>query len=200
MHARVLVALGREYPGGTYLDDALNLLEKLLEMAESNGWGRRMIEILALQALALELKRDIAQAMQTLKRALALAEPEGFIRTFVDEGPPMARLLDEAVSRGIAPDYARRLLAAFPDTQPEQPAPSKTQVPTSELVEPLSERELEVLQLLAEGLTNPEIAARLFLSLNTVKVHTRNIYGKLGAHNRTQAVAQARALGILSSI
>jgi len=68
------------------------------------------------------------------------------------------------------------------------------------LVEPLSERELEVLQLLAEGLTNQEIGSRLFLTLNTVKVHTRNIYGKLGAHNRTQAVAQARALGILSSI
>jgi LuxR family maltose regulon positive regulatory protein len=200
MHARVLVALGREYPDGTYLDDALNLLEKLLGMAESNGWGRRMIEILALQALALELKRDIAQAMQTLERALALAEPEGFIRTFVDEGPPMARLLHEAVSRGIAPDYARRLLAAFPDTQPEQPAPSKTQVPTSELVEPLSERELEVLQLLAEGLTNPEIAARLFLSLNTVKAHTRNIYGKLSVNNRTQAVVRARALGVLPSI
>jgi LuxR family maltose regulon positive regulatory protein len=200
MHARVLVALGREYPDGTYLDDALNLLEKLLGMAESNGWGRRMIEILALQALALELKRGIAQAMRTLERALALAEPEGYIRIFVDEGPPMARLLHEAVSRGIAPDYARRLLAAFPDTQPKQPAPSKTQVPTSELVEPLSERELEVLQLIATGLTNPEIAVRLFLSLNTVKVHTRNIYGKLGAHNRTQAVAQARALGILSSI
>jgi LuxR family maltose regulon positive regulatory protein len=90
------------------------------------------------------------------------------------------------------------LLATYPATEPEQTGPSETQTPKSELVEPLSERELEVLQLIADGLTNPEIATRLFLSLNTVKVHTRNIYGKLDAHNRTRAVVRARALGILS--
>jgi LuxR family maltose regulon positive regulatory protein len=89
------------------------------------------------------------------------------------------------------------LLAAFPVDEPEQTDPSKSQVPKSELVEPLSEREIEVLQLIAEGLTNPEIAARLYLSLNTVKVHTRNIYGKLGVNNRTQAGTRAKALGIL---
>jgi LuxR family maltose regulon positive regulatory protein len=111
----------------------------------------------------------------------------------------MARLLHEALTRGIAPDYARRLLSAFPIAETEQTAPSTTQAPKSELVESLSERELEVLQLVAEGLTNPEIASRLFLSLNTVKAHTRNIYGKLGVHNRTQAVARARALGLLPS-
>ncbi|NIQ75433.1 MAG: hypothetical protein GWN67_12460 [Phycisphaerae bacterium] len=138
--------------------------------------------------------------MITLEQALTLAEPGGFTRIFVDEGPPMARLLYEAVARGIAPDYARRLLTAFPVTEPQQTDPLKTQAPESDLIEPLSERELEVLQLIAEGLTNPEIAARLFLTLNTVKVHTRNIYGKLDAHNRTQAVARARALGILPSI
>jgi LuxR family maltose regulon positive regulatory protein len=138
--------------------------------------------------------------MAVLKRALTLAEPAGFIRTFVDEGPPMARLLYEAVTRGIAPEYARRLLAAFPVAEPERTDPSRTQVPESETVEPLSERELEVLQLIAEGLTNPEIASRLFLALNTVKAHTRNIYGKLNVHSRTGAVARARALGILPSI
>ncbi len=111
----------------------------------------------------------------------------------------MARLLYEALARGIAPDYVRRLLAAFPVAEPEQAAPSETQAPNSDLIEPLSERELEVLQLIAEGLTNPEIASRLFLSLNTVKAHTRNIYGKLGVHSRTQAVARARALGVLPS-
>jgi len=105
----------------------------------------------------------------------------------------------EATARGIAPVYARRLLAAFPVAEPEQTGPSKTQAQRSELVEPLSERELEVLQLIAVGLTNREIASRLFLSLNTVKAHTRNIYGKLGAHSRTQAVARARALGVLPS-
>jgi len=109
----------------------------------------------------------------------------------------MARLLYEAATRGIVPDYARRLLAAFPVAEPEQAGLSKTQSPESELVEPLSERELEVLQLIAEGLTNPEIATRLYLSLNTVKVHTRNIYGKLGVHSRTQAVACSQELGLL---
>ena len=130
----------------------------------------------------------------------ALAEPGGFLRTFVREGPPMARLLYEAVKRGIAPDYARRLLAAFPVALAEQAAPPETRISNAALVEPLSERELEVLQLIAEGLTNREIASRLYLALNTVKAHTRNIYGKLGVHNRTQAVARARALGILPAV
>ena len=134
-----------------------------------------------------------------LGQALALAQPGGFVRIFIDEGPPMARLLYEAVTRGIAPDYARRLLSAFPVAEPEQTSPSKTQAPKSELIEPLSERELEVLELIAEGLTNQEIASRLFLALNTVKAHSSNIYGKLGVHSRTQAVARARALGLLPS-
>jgi LuxR family maltose regulon positive regulatory protein len=136
-------------------------------------------------------------ALESLAKALDLAEPGGFIRIFVDEGPPMARLLYEALSRGIAPGYARRLLAAFPISELEQTGPSKTQAPKPGLVEPLSERELEVLQLIADGLTNPEIASRLYISLNTVKVHTRNIYSKLDAHHRAGAVARARTLGIL---
>jgi LuxR family maltose regulon positive regulatory protein len=171
----------------------------LLKAAEAGGRTSKMIEILILQALSLQAQGDIDQAITTLEKALTLAEPEGFIRVFVDEGLPMAQLLYEAVARGIAPDYVRRLLAAFPLAEPEQTGPSKTQAPGSELIEPLSERELEVLQLIAEGLTNPEIAARLYLALNTVKAHTRNIYGKLGVNNRTQAVARARALGVLPS-
>ena len=130
---------------------------------------------------------------------MTLAEPEGYVRIFVDEGPSMARLLYEALSSGISPDYVQQLLAAFPEVEPEQLEPSKSSAPESELVEPLSEREIEVLQLIAEGLTNPEIATKLYLSLNTVKVHTRNIYGKLGVKNRTHAGARARALGILTS-
>jgi LuxR family maltose regulon positive regulatory protein len=98
------------------------------------------------------------------------------------------------------PDYVRRLLEAFPILEPEQADPSESRVPESDFFEPLSERELKVLQLIAEGLTNPEIASRLFLSVNTVKAHTRNIYGKLGVHSRTQAVAKAQALGVLPSI
>ena len=135
-----------------------------------------------------------------LERALALAEPGGFIRVFVDEGQPMAHLLYEALSRDIEPDYLQQLLAAFPFAEEEQTERQKSQAPGSILIEPLSEREIEVLHLIAEGLTNPEIATRLFLSTHTVKVHTRNIYGKLGAHNRTEAVARARSLGIFSSI
>jgi LuxR family maltose regulon positive regulatory protein len=209
MHARVLIALGQEHPSGTHLKDALALLEELVELAESNGWGNKVIEILALQALAFQAGGESALAMTKLKRALMLAEPEGFIRTFVDEGPPMVCLLYEALSRGIAPNYVQRLLAVFEDAtkdrgqfkgavqpfvvRPPAPTPNRAQG----LVEPLSERELEVLHLLAEGLTNREIASRLFLSLNTVKAHCRSIYGKLCVGSRTQAVARARALGVL---
>ena len=98
-----------------------------------------------LQALALQAAEDTDRAIAVLEKALTLAEPEGFVRIFVDEGPPMARLLYEAATRGIAPDYARQLLAAFPVAEPEQTGPSRDQAPESELVEPLSERELEVL-------------------------------------------------------
>ena len=152
---------------------------------------------MVLQAVAHHAHGEKEEAVQLLGDALALAEPGGFIRIFVDEGPPMARLLYEAVTRGTAPDYARRLLSAFPLAEPKRTEAPKTQAAQSELPEPLSERELEVLQLIAAGLTNPEIAARLYLALNTVKAHTRNIYGKLGVNNRTQAVSRARALGVL---
>jgi LuxR family maltose regulon positive regulatory protein len=116
---------------------------------------------------------------------------------FVDEGQPMAHLLYVALSCGIAPNYVRRLLAAFPVTEHEQPNQSRSRAPEVGLIEPLSQRELEVLQLIAEGLTNQEIASRLSLSLNTVKTHARNIYGKLGVHSRSQAIARSRALGLL---
>jgi LuxR family maltose regulon positive regulatory protein len=190
--ARILIAQER-------YDDATRLLKRLLEPAEAGAHTTRAIEILLLQALAFQAVGDTGQAMDVLEQALTLAQPGGFIRIFVDEGPPMARLLYEAVTRGIAPDYARWLLSAFPVAEPEQTGLSKIQAPRPEPIEPLSEREREVLQLIAAGLTNPEIASRLFLALNTVKAHTRNIYGKLGVHSRTQAVARARALGILSS-
>jgi LuxR family maltose regulon positive regulatory protein len=111
----------------------------------------------------------------------------------------MAQLLYQALERGIRPDYVRRLLSAFPAGEPASPPSPTVAPPSSDLFEPLSDRELEVLHLIAEGLTNPEIASRLFISLHTVKTHTRNIYGKLGVHSRTQATARAQALGLLSS-
>jgi LuxR family maltose regulon positive regulatory protein len=178
---------------------ALAVLEPLHQKVEAAGLQDRRLEVMILQALALRARGEKEEALQLLDDALALAEPGGFIRIFVDEGPPMARLLYEALSRGVAPEYVRRLLAAFPVAGPGQADLSKPRAPESDLIEPLSERELEVLHLIARGLTNPEIAARLYLSPNTVKVHTRNIYGKLGVKNRTQAGARGRALGILPS-
>jgi LuxR family maltose regulon positive regulatory protein len=193
------IALTRTLIAQESVDEATKLLQQLLVTAEAGEHTSRMIKILILQALALQAGGDTDQAITALEKALTLAKPGGFIRTFVDEGPPMARLLYEALSRGIAPDYVRRLLAAFPVAEPKQTDSLKTQTSRSDLIEPLSERELEVLQLIAKGLTNPEIASRLFLSLHTIKAHARNIYGKLGVHNRTQAVTRARALGVLPS-
>jgi LuxR family maltose regulon positive regulatory protein len=190
--ARILIAQGR-------LDETARLLQRLIEATEAGGRTFRAIEVLILQALASQAGGDITRAITTLEQALALAEPGGFIRTFVDEGQPMARLLYKAAARGIVSDYAGRLLAAFSVTEWEPTESLKTQAPKSDLIEPLSERELEVLELIAEGLTNQEIASKLFLSLNTVKVHARHIYGKLGVGNRTQAVARARVLGVLPS-
>jgi LuxR family maltose regulon positive regulatory protein len=188
MLARILIAESR-------LDEAGTLLERLLDISEAGGRTSRVIEILILKALALHAGTNTAQALTTLERALALAEPEGFIRIFVDEGPLMARLVHKAAARGMMPDYTAKLLTAFADTATDE---GKAIVsPSASLVEPLSPRELEVVQLIAQGLTNQAVASRLFLSLNTVKAHTRNIYGKLTVHSRTQAVARAQALGLL---
>lgn len=178
---------------------ALAVLEPVRRQVEERGWHDERLQALLLQALACGAQGKTGAALERVRAALALARPGGFIRLFVDEGAPLARLLYEALVRGIEPAYVRRLLAAFPVAE-AAPAPAPLQGAETELVEPLSERELEVLQLIAEGLTNQEVANRLFLSLHTVKVHARNIYGKLGVKNRTQAVAQARALGLLSPI
>jgi len=189
--ARILIAQDK-------LDESIRLLQHLLLTADKGNRIASMLEILILQALAFQKQGETDQSMLALERSLKLAESQGFIRIFVDEGSPMARLLYEALSREIAPDYVQQLLRAFPAEEPEKTGSLKPQGSDSELIEPLSERELEILQLIAEGLSNPEIGARLYLSLNTVKAHTRNIYGKLGVNSRTQAAARARALGLLS--
>lgn len=146
-----------------------------------------LISVLVVQALALQAQRQMEQALATLGQALALAEPEGYMRIFLDEGPPMAALLRSAVARGVALDYASRLVAAFGEETIAEPV----------LLEPFTERELEVLRLLAAGLSNRAAAEQLFLAVGTVKKYTNNIYGKLGVGSRTQAVARARELGLI---
>jgi LuxR family maltose regulon positive regulatory protein len=191
VYARVLIARGR-------LDEANRLLKQLDTAAEMGGRIGRLIEIKILQALAFQSVGDTNQALEWLKQAFTHAEAGGFLRIFVDEGQEMGRLLYQALDNGIAPNYVQRLLAAFSSEETEIDTPTVPQVSDASYIEPLSEREIEVLQLIAEGLTNPEIASRLYLSMHTIKTHTRNIYGKLDVHNRTEAVGRARALGVLS--
>jgi LuxR family maltose regulon positive regulatory protein len=188
-------------PADLIIREAMRLLDRLQQAAEAGGRVGSVIEIGVLQALAHQAQGQGSPALVALERALRLAEPEGYVRIFVDEGLPVARLLYAALSQEIEPDYIRRLLAAFPDVKSEQTTSSPVQGSKSEVVEsqiePLSARELEVLQLIAEGLGNQEIATRLYLSLHTVKVHARNIFGKLGANSRTHAIAKGKAFGIL---
>jgi LuxR family maltose regulon positive regulatory protein len=181
-------------------NEALAILVRMREAAEVGGKTGEAIEILALEAVALRAKGEKEQAVGTLARALALAEPEGYVRTFADEGPPMAVLLSEvldAKQRGrLTPDvpayYLRKLSAAL-----ERDASSAAAPASVELREPLSERELEVLALVSAGRTNQEIANELFVAKSTVKTHIKNIYGKLDVRNRTQAVSRAGELNLL---
>jgi len=191
--------LARAFIAQDETEKAANLLARLLKRAEDAGKLGKVIEILILQGLVYQLRDETEQALAALSKALELAESENYVRIFVDEGPPMARLLYAALSQGIAPDYIHELLAAFPVEEPDEIPQLQTQPHKSVLFEPLSDRELEVLSLVAAGLTRKEIASQLILSLNTVKTHTRNIYGKLGVNNQMQAVGKARALGLLEN-
>jgi LuxR family maltose regulon positive regulatory protein len=177
--------------------EALALLVPLRQQVDAKGWEDERLKLAVLQATALHAHGEKEQAVQLLNEALTLAEPGGFIRTFVDEGAPMVRLLYEALSQGTAPDYVQRLLAAFPINGPEPGDPSKFQAPESEIIELLSKRELEVLGLMAQGLKYNQIAEQLYVSLNTIRSHTKNIYGKLKVNNRTQAIERARDLNWL---
>jgi LuxR family maltose regulon positive regulatory protein len=173
-------------------DRALQVLGCLERAAEDGGRTGRVIEILILAALARGARGDTGCALAILERALSLAEPEGYVRLFVDEGAPMAELLSQAASRGIAPDYVDKLLAAMDlGTVPKQLA----SVPL--LLEPLSDRELDVLRLLNTDLSGPEIAAELVVSVNTVRTHIRRIYSKLDVHSRYEAVVRANELDLL---
>ncbi len=189
MLARVLIALYKCGQADNILE-ATELLERLLQAAEEHGRIGSVIEILILQALAYEAQNDISLALISLERALNLAEPEGYVRLFVDEGPPIAALLREAAIRGIAPNYVSQLRAAFGHAE------ARIHV-TQLLIEPLSERELEILRLLSTELSGPEIAHDLMISLSTVRTHTQNIYTKLGVNNRLAALRRAEELNLL---
>jgi LuxR family maltose regulon positive regulatory protein len=183
--------------------EALSLIERLVEAAGSMGRQGDAIRYLVLHALALREIGDTDSALASLEQALTLAEPEGYVRVFVDEGEPMAGLLCEALSQGITTNYVARLLAAFGRERKdgrrttEEPPSSFVVRPSSSLVDPLSEREIEVLRLMAAGFKHKEIAGELVISLNTVRHHARNIYGKLGVHRRAEAVAKAKDLNLL---
>jgi LuxR family maltose regulon positive regulatory protein len=182
-------------------EDALVLLDRLLGAAQPRGRLNSVIEILTLRALAQHAQHD-PDAVNTIERALRLAEPEGYIRVFVEEGAPMAALLAEllkSLRRKAQPaqddsllSYVRRLLVAF-----ETPV-GRASDGRPPLVEPLTAREAEVLELIAIGLSNREIAARLFVATSTVKSHTNSIFRRLGVASRTEAVAEARARQLLS--
>jgi LuxR family maltose regulon positive regulatory protein len=169
----------------------MRLLERLLQTAEVEGRVRSVIEMLILSGLALEAQSLEIQAMTSLVQALSLAEPEGYVRVFVDEGKPMVRLLRQAASRGIATEYVAKLLAAFDLSE------YKTHPLTQPLIEPLSQRELEVLRLLKTGFSTLEIAQVLFIAVSTVRSHVKSIYIKLNVHKRRDAIQRATELRLL---
>jgi LuxR family maltose regulon positive regulatory protein len=178
---------------------ALALLESRCHEAQAKKWADEQLQLMVLQSMAHYAQNQKDTAVQLLRDALALAKPGGFMRLFVDEGSQMAQLLYDALAAGIETGYIRRLLAAFPPAGSVPVATSlAAETKSQEMVEPLSEREIEVLYLIAEGLTNQQVADRLYLSLHTVKAHARNIYGKLGVSNRTEAVARGRTFGLIS--
>ena len=183
--ARVYLAQGRA-------EQALAVLRPLLATVEQQGRTGSAIEVLALEALALQAAGHTAAALAALARALTLAEPEEYVRTFADEGAPMARLLGLAAGQGICPAYAGRLLAVMGAPRPARERPAR-----ADLLDPLSDREVEVLRLLAAGLSNRDIAGELVITENTVRSHCKSIFGKLGAHKRWEAARRAEELGLI---
>lgn len=183
-------------------EQALSLLDQTSAAARSMGHQGHVIEILTLTALAQNSLGKTMLAINSLRSALALAEPNGYVRTFVDAGQPMAVLLIQARAQGMMPDYVRRLLEAFPADHTrsiqgaDRAGSPRARLAAAELVEPLSERELDVLQLMAGGASNQDIADSLIIAFTTAKKHVGNILRKLGVDNRTQAVAKGRELGL----
>ncbi len=187
-HEPEYIALARVFLVQKKTGEALNVLSLLAKAAEAGGRNGSLIEILVLQALVFQASKNTGMALRTLEKALLLAEPEGYMRVFLDEGHPIYELLDAIYHQeGPSPkEYVGKLLAAFPDYQLE-----------STLSEPITKREQEILGLIASGLTNQQIAEKLYLATGTVRAHTANIYRKLDVSSRTQAVARAKELNLL---
>jgi len=183
--ARLLIATATH----DSLDEAMALLGRLAQAAEAGGRTGSLIEILILQALASDARSDAASALRSLERALELAEPEHQVRVFLDEGAPMQQLLRTAAGAGIRPDFVRMLSRSLRSTH--EP------VPVTPIADPLSERELGVIRLLATRLTGPEIARELHISLNTLRTHTKHIFLKLEVNDRVAAVRRAEAIGLI---
>jgi LuxR family maltose regulon positive regulatory protein len=187
--ARVLLAQGNP-------SAALAVLQPFRQQMEAREWQDELLRGMVLQSVALHAQGEKDQAVQVLSEALTVAEPEGFIRLFVDEGPLMAQLLHEAASRCVMPDYVSKLLAAF-EAKKRDGEGKPGLPPGGALVEPLSPRELKILQLIALGLSNREIGERLFLAVDTIKGHNRILFDKLEVQSRTEAVARAHELGLI---
>ena len=202
--SRMLLARHTKEGDEATINDGTQLLERLLSTAEDGGRTGSVIEVLVLQALASQTQGDLPAALTALKRAVTLAEPEGYVRVFVDEGPPMAALLRaaavvaQAERKAAAFSYVRRLLEAVQEAGDSTPVTESLAQPGQGLLEPLSKRELDVLRLLGTDLDGPAIARELVVSLNTVRTHTKNIYAKLGVNNRRAAVRRAEELDLLS--
>lgn len=197
--ARVLIAQYKSDREERSILEAMGLLERLLQSAEEGKRTGSVIEILIVQALAQHLKGNIPAALVPLARALTLAEPESYVRIFVDEGKSMMVLLEAALKQGIASNYVHYLLTAFEKAEDIKIAKqvvieplNKTQSEAQS--EPLSERERDVLRLLRTELSGPDIARELMVSLNTLRTHTKNIYDKLGVNNRRAAVRRSEEL------
>lgn len=212
--ARVLLAHYQSDHAEGSISGAFGLLERLVKVAEEGGRKGNLIEILILQALAYHMQGDLPAALLHLQHALELAEPEGYIRIFLDEGSIMMQLLRDASAYEIMPGYTGRLLATFEAEKPKNekkpdqsnvilegnqrsPRPAGARGDGEFLNETLSQRELEILKLIAMGLSNQEIGRRLFLALDTVKGHNRRIFEKLQVNRRTEAIARARELGLI---
>ncbi len=189
MQARVLIARGNP-------SAALEVTEAPRQQAEAKGISYRLLDVMVVQSIALYAQGEKDKAVELLGEVMAQSEPGGFIRLFLNEGALMAELLSETAAQGIRPDYVKKLLAAF-EAEPKANRPTASIPSLSSLIDPLSPREMEVLGLIAQGLSNQEICQRLFLALDTVKGHNRRIFEKLQVQRRTEAIARARELGLL---